>query len=173
MLLCISGGTDWWIVISRPTTPILHHHFDLDRGFDHRVHRIPKKRRTRLWKEVVPRWSIWSTEFGQRPREKSHLAIGGDQACPSCHGGIPRVRCPSSGHRKGTTQQLGYTFERSTSHHHPRHLRLLLLNPSFLVVPLIYITSLYFLSLLLSCKVCNIWQNKRNSKLLLLSWSGV
>lgn len=38
----------------------------------------------------------------------------------------------------------------------------------------IYIYHFFvFLSLLLSCKVCNIWQNKRNNKLLLLSWSGV
>lgn len=125
------GGTNWWIVLLRPTTSILNHHFDMDRGFGHWIHWVSKKCWAWTRKEALPRWPIWSIELGQRPWEEGHTSIGRDQACTSRHGWLPRFRCPSSGHWKGPTEQLGYTFEWSTSHHYPWHIRLLLLNIVF------------------------------------------
>lgn len=101
-LMCL-GGTNWWIILFRSTIAILYHHFDLDRGFGYRIHRVPKECWARRWKKNLPRWSVRSIELGSWPRKESRPPTSWNQACPSCYGGISWVRGPSCSHRKGST----------------------------------------------------------------------
>ncbi|KAF5940954.1 hypothetical protein HYC85_022121 [Camellia sinensis] len=63
-------------------------------------------------KEALPGWKILRPAWlGLRPREEGNPPIGGDQACPPCHGSLPRFCRPSCCHRQRATQQLGDPFE--------------------------------------------------------------
>ncbi|CAN6219225.1 unnamed protein product [Urochloa humidicola] len=126
-----AGGACGRVVLPGAAAALLHLDADLDRGAGDRVHRVPAQRGAGPGEEAVPGGILLRPAGpGGGPGEEGAAAAGGDQARAPRHGRLPRLRRAGSRHRQGAPQQLGHPPQRPAPHHHPRHVRSILLSLS-------------------------------------------